>query len=561
MKLRPYQREAIDAIRDVWDSGQQNALLVLATGLGKTVVFTALGRELRAEGIGKTLVLAHRGELLEQAKAKWLEVEPDAIVGVVKGAQRETWADVIVASVQSCYPDALDEQGQVVRKGRVSELPLAEVGLVIADECHHIAADSWLALVRAVRQANPRALLLGVTATPYRADGQGLGMLFDRIAYRLGIADGIAQGYLCPLRGVRVQVELDLEGVKTSKNGDYRDDALGDRLDHEEIHRAIVEAWRKEAEGRQTVCFSPTVDTATHLAEAFVAAGIPADVVSDRTKKKDRAAILARYAAGELRVICNCAVLTEGWDAPATSCVVLARPTKSVGLYAQCVGRGTRLAEGKVDCVVLDVVGATALGLASLADLSEGKEGRAPGIDAEPEEEEEEERGGGAPVPDVRTVQVKGVSTYEVDLFGGAVAWARVRGARVASLDIGHSVICYALQTGEWYAEAYRGGGVVPIARGEEREVLTKAEQYAQEHGKRHFMLPSEFLARRPASEKQVSLLTTLIQANRRVDAELAPKRPLRDDELPSPAALSMPAAGHWITYLRARLKAAKGRK
>lgn len=567
MKLRPYQRAAIDAARAEWDRGRSNALVVLATGLGKTQIFCELGRELRAEGVGKTLVLAHRAELIQQAAARWRAVEPDAVVGVVQGAKAETWADVIVASVQSCYPDVV-EDGRVVRRGRVHSLPLAQIGLVIVDEVHHVAAESYRAVLDTVRRANPRAVMLGVTATPYRADGRGLGDVFDSVAFRMGIGEGIEGGWLCPLRGVRVEVHVDLATVKTGKGGDFQDNALGSVLDAREVHDEIVRAWLEHVgpgseaggpAGRPTVAFTPTVETAEHLADAFAAAGVPAGWVSGSTPKAERAETLRRYAAGELRVLVNCAVLTEGWDAPLTSCVLLARPTKSVGMYAQMVGRGTRLAPGKADCIVLDVVGASALGLASLADLSSGREAKAPGID--PVEQPEPDADAPTLFPDEpRAVSIRGVSVYEVELLTGAVAWARIRGARIATLDVGHSVVIYPTPFGA-VALAQHGGEQRVVAQGPERDVLRAAERYAEQHGKAAFLRPSDFMSRRPATERQQKALAALAARNFALDAQVASARPLTRAEVPDPATCSVPQAAYWITYLSARLGWAKARR
>ena len=560
MNLRPYQRTAIDAIRERWDAGDPNALLVLATGLGKTVVFCTLGRELRMEGIGKTLVLAHRKELLDQAREKWLAVEPDAHVGIYQGARREFYADVICASVQSCYPDVVDGSGNVTRRGRINDLPLKDIGLVIVDECHHLAADTYRGLLTALREHNPNAVMLGVTATPYRNDGKGLGEFYDRVAFRMGIGEGIEQGFLAALRGCRVELDIDLSQVKTSKRtGDFVESDLGNVMDTEQARREIVRAWQREMgpgteaggrDGRFTAAFTPTVESAQHLCQEFEDAGVSAVWVSGSMPKADRIRSLDAYQHGKARVIVNCAVLTEGWDAPHTSCVLIARPTQSIGMYAQMVGRGTRLYQGKADCVVMDCVGASRLGLASLADLSTGAESRAPGIDPEEETEDEvvvDKDAKQIEIPELaQTIQVRGCTVYDIDLFGGQVVWTRIRGMRLAILDIGlHIVIYQEPNGGAFTAMLVDETAAIPFCKNKpERECLAEAEQMAMVRGRAKYLKPNKFQARMPATEKQMLNIQRLTAQNVALGGF---------DGRDVPQQMSMPQAMAWIAYLKTR--------
>ena len=560
MNLRPYQRTAIDAIRERWDAGDPNALLVLATGLGKTVVFCTLGRELRMEGIGKTLVLAHRKELLDQAREKWLAVEPDAHVGIYQGARREFYADVICASVQSCYPDVVDGSGNVTRRGRINDLPLKDIGLVIVDECHHLAADTYRGLLTALREHNPNAVMLGVTATPYRNDGKGLGEFYDRVAFRMGIGEGIEQGFLAALRGCRVELDIDLSQVKTSKRtGDFVESDLGNVMDTEQARREIVRAWQREMgpgteaggrDGRFTAAFTPTVESAQHLCQEFEDAGVSAVWVSGSMPKADRIRSLDAYQHGKARVIVNCAVLTEGWDAPHTSCVLIARPTQSIGMYAQMVGRGTRLYQGKADCVVMDCVGASRLGLASLADLSTGAESRAPGIDPEEETEDEvvvDKDAKQLEIPELaQTIQVRGCTVYDIDLFGGQVVWTRIRGMRLAILDIGlHIVIYQEPNGGAFTAMLVDETAAIPFCKNRpERECLAEAEQMAMVRGRAKYLKPNKFQARMPATEKQMLNIQRLTAQNVALGGF---------DGRDVPQQMSMPQAMAWIAYLKTR--------
>ena len=525
-----------------------------------TVVFCTLGRELRMEGIGKTLVLAHRKELLDQAREKWLAVEPDAHVGIYQGARREFYADVICASVQSCYPDVVDADGNVTKRGRIHELPLKDIGLVIVDEVHHIAADTYRNLLATLREHNPNAVMLGVTATPYRNDGKGLGEFYNRVAFRMGIAEGIDQGFLAGLRGCRVELDIDLSQVKTSKRtGDFVESDLGNVMDTEAARREIVRAWVREMgpgtdaggrDGRFTAAFTPTVESAQHLCQEFADAGVSAVWVSGSMAKSERVQALDAYQKGEARVIVNCSVLTEGWDAPHTSCVLIARPTQSIGMYAQMVGRGTRLYSGKTDCVVLDCVGASRLGLASLADLSTGAESRAPGIDPEPEEEDEvvlDKDAKQLDLPEMaQTVQIRGVTVYDVDLFGGQVMWTKIRGMRLAILDIGQHVVVYQEpQAGGFTALFVDDTAAIVVAKNRpEREALAEAEQMAMVRGRSKYLKPNRFQQRMPATEKQALTVQRLVAQNVQLGGF---------DESDVPRELSLPQAMAWIAYLKTR--------
>jgi len=591
MELRPYQRESVQAIREQWDAGDPNALLVLATGLGKTIVFSMLGKEMRREGLRRVLVLAHRRELVSQAVDKWNKVDPGESVGVYQGACRDLHADVIVASVQSCYPDRYAEdpcpngcdaeipdpfcagcggEGVVktlTRRGRIHELPLDEIDLIIIDEVHHVTrASLYVEVIVAVREKNPSALLLGVTATPFRTDGKGLGLLFRGVAYAMDIFAGVRCGWLAPLVGRRVELDIDLSEARTSRTtGDYIDEDLGHVMDTPEARREVVQAWIEHAgpdllgggpRGRRTAAFCPTVAAASHLCESFVEAGVDAAWIANEsvTPKEERRDILRRYAAGEIQVIVNVGVLTEGWDDPGTRCILVARPTKARGLYIQIVGRGTRLdglsleasiANGKADCLVIDCTGATGLGLMTLADLTVEREPMPPDEDDEEEEEEEEFEFPPEPV----TRRVVGHSTYDIDLFGGVVHWARVNGSRVATIDVGRTVVVFpsldgnppmfsAIETGQAVA------GIKWLARDEpETDTLRAAEIHAMERGKGRYLQPGSWFTHRAASESQRALVQRLLawSKGRGLKATVDPAR------------MSMALASAWIGYLKAR--------
>lgn len=363
LNLRDYQTEAILETRKAWARGIRRPAVVLPTGAGKTVVFAHTAAVMRSRGV-RTLVLAHRDELIEQAAAKLRAVAPTLRVGIAKGARREVRnRDVIVASVQS-----------LTRQHRRDELKAAGVRLVIVDECHHAVANTYMAVLRDLgcfdEDPMTGAYALGVTATLGRSDRVALAQAWQEVVYRRDIIDMIRQGYLVNAKGIRVRIEgLDLAAVKR-RHGDFADAALGEALHASLAPKAIARAYIEHAADRQGILFAPTVDSAHEMAEAFVEAGITAETITGAMATTDRRATLARFARGEVQVLANCMVLTEGFDAPWCSAVVIARPTSSAPLYIQMAGRALRPHPGKRDALILDVVGVTGRHrLASVVDL------------------------------------------------------------------------------------------------------------------------------------------------------------------------------------------------
>ena len=341
--LRDYQREAVEAIRVAYQSGQKRCLVSMPTGTGKTVALVALLKR----RLGRSLVLAHRDELLTQAASQMVRAGlEESDIGRVKAEDDEVGARIVVASVQT-----------LARPARLQRLIDAQalcgpIETVVCDEAHHAPAESY----KRIFDAFPDALLTGWTATPKR---KGVDEIFGKAVYQRDIVDMIGLGWLCDLRGKQIKIkDLDLRNVRKS-NGDYVESDLEEAMKDAEAHHEIVAAWQQYGEDRQTLVFVPGVDFAHLTAKTFRAVGVSAEAVDGTTPKDERKAILARYSSGETRVVTNCAVLTEGVDLPTTSCVIIGRPTKSPLLYAQQVGRGSRLYPGKKDCLVLDCVGAS----------------------------------------------------------------------------------------------------------------------------------------------------------------------------------------------------------
>ncbi|UJA19790.1 DEAD/DEAH box helicase [Thermoleophilia bacterium SCSIO 60948] len=339
MKLRPYQQEAIDAIERALARGISRSLIALPTGSGKTVVFSHL---IKKRG-GKALILAHRDELLQQAKDKLTTVAPELAgsVGLVKGRSDEIDADIVIASVQT-----------LARRPRLARLP-RRFDTVIVDEAHHAAANTYR---RILGHVEPSPLVAGFTATPERSDKRRLSSVFGEIVYAKSIEEMIRSGYLCDLQGIRVGVDVDLDQVKQSR-GDFQADDLGRALSASGTPREVLQAFKEHASERRTVIFCPTVALAHEMADTFRADGIAAGSVDGKTPIDERRATLAALGSGEVQVVTNVGVLTEGFDEPSISCVIMAAPTRSRVKYVQVVGRGLRLYPGKDDCLVLDVAG------------------------------------------------------------------------------------------------------------------------------------------------------------------------------------------------------------
>lgn len=386
LTLREYQADTLERVATAEQRGVTRQLVVAATGLGKTVMFSELARQ---RG-GRTLVLAHRDELIGQAVAKFVEVNPSLgltpsavqaltalgrtdlvmraplgravpMVGIVKAGANDVRADVVMASVQTLAREKRLAQLQEPWAGS-SLLGRAEpFGLVVTDEAHHATASSYVGVYDALGIVPGEGPLhVGFTATPDRGDGKGLSTVFDEVVASHDMLWGIRAGYLSDLRGLLVEVEQFNEKELKTRRGDYDQGQAGRILEEAGAHDLIVKAWLEHAEDRaKTLVFTPTVAFAEAVADSFRAAGVEAGWVSGATPLEERQELLQAFHRGDLRVLANCAVLTEGYDEPGVDCVAIARPTKSRALYTQMVGRGTRRHPAKADCLVLDIVGAT----------------------------------------------------------------------------------------------------------------------------------------------------------------------------------------------------------
>ena len=317
MEQRPYQKEAKEAIFEQWDSGVLKTLLVLPTGCGKTVVFAKVTEECVRKG-DRVLILAHRGELLDQAADKLMKTTGlGCALEKAESSCQGSWFRVVVGSVQT-----------LMREKRLNSFDPFYFNTIIIDEAHHCISDSY----QRVLQHFPHAHVLGVTATPDRGDMRNLGVYFESLAYEYTLPKAIKEGYLSPIKALTIPLKIDMSSVSVQA-GDFKASEIGTALDP--YLQGIAEEMQK---------FRDLLNQ-----YGFRAAEVNGD-------SQDRAEILKDFDAGKYNVLCNSMLLTEGWDCPSVNCIVVLRPTKVRSLYCQMVGRGTRLSPetGKDHLLLLD---------------------------------------------------------------------------------------------------------------------------------------------------------------------------------------------------------------
>lgn len=336
MELRPYQAAAKDAIFAEWDKGTQRTLLVLPTGCGKTIVFAKVTEDCVRKG-KRVLILAHRGELLEQAADKI--AKSTGLQCAFEKAEQScigSWYRITVGSIQS-----------LMRDKRLNQFSSDYFGTIIIDEAHHCLSDSYQKVLNHFAAAD----VLGVTATPDRGDMKNLGSYFESLAYEYTLPKAIKEGYLSPIKALTIPLKIDMSEVGM-QSGDFKASDIGTVLDPY-LYR-IAEEMEKHCSNRKTVVFLPLVKTSQKFTEILNSRGFRAAEVNGESE--DRKEILQAFDADKYNVLCNSMLLTEGWDCPSVDCIVVLRPTKVRSLYCQMVGRGTRLSPqtGKTHLLLLD---------------------------------------------------------------------------------------------------------------------------------------------------------------------------------------------------------------
>lgn len=436
--LRPYQREAVAAALRAADEGVQRPAIVLPTGTGKSVVIGGLAQRHYVDSVSsgmrrgrRVVVVAHRTELIEQNADKIRRVAPHLRVGIVKAERDQTGHDVISASVLSLVAK---------RAGRTRMSYIRDVGLVVIDEAHHAAADSYMKILShfGCFEAGG-AWALGLTATMIRGDDRALGDIWQDVVYTTSIAESIAEGWLVRPRGLRVRVpDLDLRKVRKS-GGDFADGSLGQAIEGSLAPELVAKSYAEHAPGRQGILFAPTVRTAELYRDALREVGISSELISGKTPDDERRRTLRRFEDGAVQVLCNCMVLTEGTDLPMAEVCVIGRPTLNKGLLIQMVGRVLRLHPGKDSALIMDISGATqrhsllgAIELFGEQDVKVPVEGEEPPAQDVPLELEDLD---GPPtdldvaLEDDEVWLTGPVEAVEVDLFHGSKSlWQRTRG-------------------------------------------------------------------------------------------------------------------------------------
>lgn len=334
MELRPYQQEAKESIFNEWNKGVKKTLLVLPTGCGKTIVFAKVTEDCVSQG-DRVLIMAHRGELLDQAADKIHQATGlGCATEKAEESCRDSWYRIVVGSVQT-----------LMREKRLNQFSQDYFDTIIIDEAHHCLSSSYQRVLGHFSEAR----VLGVTATPDRGDMRNLGQYFESFAYEYTLPKAIKSGYLVPIKALTVPLKMDLSSVGV-QSGDFKVSDIGTALDP--YLYQIAEEMLKYCKDRKIVVFLPLVKTSQKFRDILNTKGFKAAEVNGESN--DRAKVLKDFDEGKYNVLCNSMLLTEGWDCPSVDCIIVLRPTKVRSLYSQMVGRGTRLSPGKTELLLLD---------------------------------------------------------------------------------------------------------------------------------------------------------------------------------------------------------------
>lgn len=515
MDLRDYQLDCLSRSKVAMERGVLNQLAVLATGGGKTAIASNLRRH---HGFtGKVMFAVHMDQLAQQAAKAMAAWNPGSWVGTEMAGQFAGPMDqFVIASIPT-----------LGRKGsdRIKRFAPDEFDCIIQDEAHIGMADSFKRVYDyfgLLDRSRTKTLFLGITATPNRNDGQGLKHLFDEIVFDWGIRQGIESGYLCDIRGMRISGHANLSGVGT-RGGEFIEGELAKEVNTPERNAIVVKEWAKHAWQRRTICFTANVQHALDLAATFVAHGVTAKAVWGEDSERQHK--INGHKEGHFPVICCAQLLGIGYDDPFVSCIVLAAPRKSFVRYAQEVGRGTRIADGKLDLLVLDVCDTVSkhdlctvsslLGLPKDLDLRGEKFSKARGqlerIAAEFPT---------ANIADIRNLDELKSMAEHVQLFNVSyppevsrlteLAWTKQGDAYV--IPVGKERITIAADLlGEYWVRGRMNGAEVSISAQNLSGAFSIADREIMDHGGIKSLLAREAKWREAGpSDKQVALLKSL---------------------------------------------------
>jgi DNA repair protein RadD len=346
MLLRPYQEAAINDACKALDK-HKNTIVVAPTGAGKTIMLSALVGERFKKG-QRVLVMQHRDELVDQNKSKFERINPYITTSIVNGSMKDWSGNTIFSMVQT-----------ISRDNNLMDRP--KFDMLVIDESHHAAADTYLKVINTVKEDNPKAEIVGFTATPNRGDGKGLRKVFNNCSHQIDITTLIREGFLVPPKSYVIDcgVKDKLNDVAI-KGNDFDMEQVESIMNRKVINQKVVEEYINHADGRKTVVFCSTVKHAEDLLEEFLEQDINANLVTGETPKAERAQTLHDLAHGDVQVVVNVSVLTEGFDAPPVSCIILTRPCSQKATMVQMIGRGLRTIDPeefpdlvKRDCIVL----------------------------------------------------------------------------------------------------------------------------------------------------------------------------------------------------------------
>lgn len=476
-ELRPYQREALKAALTTDDP----CVIQLPTGSGKTLVFSELTRHFR-----RTLILCHREELIDQAEksiqAIYATNDELPRIGIIKYPRFETNEPITIASVPS------------FKQGRFRDDP----EIIVIDECHHANAPTW----RAVCNYFPKSKIVGFTATYRHTDDS----VFKTVAYRRDILDMINDGYLVDPIGYQITVDgFSLDEAKRS-HGDFTSASLSQLLSSTDAQRVTAETYVEKASDRQGLVFVPSISAVDDFVQTFNEHGIVTSAITGAMPSHLRREVIRRFRKGEIQVLVNCAVLTEGFDAPEASCVVIARPTLSDILYQQMVGRVLRPAPGKPNALVLDVAGACERhSLAGLADLTSQ---RVPDIAPGESLLQAAQRAVAARVPALRSYVIQ---SEQIDLFGmRQIKWLQTKMGVWFIPTVDQIIFLWPEESGKYSVgirSKNRQGGDFLITGAEFEIALQTAEQTAhREHGYKYGIGSKAAWRKKPPSENMIAL-------------------------------------------------------